>query len=372
MGILAILVIVLVFYYGQGNIYSKNCFKKVSADIKFSLNGVFEGEEVELIETCINKKIIPLWWVTAKFQVSRNLIFIEEKNQNKGNDNYRRDFHTVMPFEKVSKTFKIISGKRGYYSVDALELHSGDLFGLNKIIATYEAKTHLYVYPKLIVPQELKIKFKSLSGEVITKRNIIEDPFQIRGIRDYYSFDSMKAVNWSATAKTGELKVNEYDFTASQEVIIFLNVERYNAWDAEFVVEEAISLAASLITQYLQQGMKVGLKVNGYNSTSGLQISLPAVGGTNQNLHFYENLACLDITEASGPLATMLEEEQMKHNKTALWVVVSHYFGAELREQVTLARNSGYDLKWIIPKNESTVVELEDNRDSFVWEVGER
>ena len=337
--------------------------------MKFSLNGVFEGESVELTETFSNKKFIPLWWVSVKFRVSRGLIFIEGKNENVGNENFRRDFCTIMSFQKLTKTFDIIAGKRGYYAINELELHTGDLFCQYKTIAIFEAKAYLYVYPKLISPQELKAKFMSLSGEVITRNNIIEDPFQLRGIRDYNPFDNIKSVNWSATAKTGELKVNEYEYTTSQEVMIFLNVERYNAWDPEFIVEEAIKMAASLITQYLHQGMKVGLKVNGFNSISGQQINIPILGGMNQNMIFYENLACLDISKASVSLASILEEEQMKQNKAPLWVVVSHYFGAELREEIGLAKNQGYDLKWILPKQRDTIVEFEDSKDIYIWEV---
>ena len=215
------------------------------------------------------------------------------------------------------------------------------------------------------------MSFKSLSGEILTKRNIVEDPFQLRGIREYHPFDSIKAVNWSATAKTGELKVNEYDFTASQEVIIFLNVERYNDWDPENVVEEGIRLAASIITQYLKEGMKVGLKVNGGDLITGEQINLPAVFGINQNMHFYENLARLDTTKVLTPISNLLKEESMKQNKSPLWVVISHYYGEDLQEQINISRGQGFDIKWILPKEVSAKVEIEDHKDLFVWEVKE-
>lgn len=371
MRILIVLIIVILFYILQRNIYSENCFKKVVTEVKFALDGIFEGEDTELIEAIVNKKFLPLWWVTAKFQVSRNLIFNKEINENEGNDNYRQDFFSIMPYERVTKTLNIMGGKRGFYTIEGIDLHSGDLFGLNKIIASYKIKTNLYVYPRLIVPQELKINFRSLTGEILTKRNLVEDPFQLRGIRDYHPFDSIKAVNWTATAKTGELKVNEYDFTASQEVIIFLNVERYNAWDPEKLVEEGIRLAASIITEYLKQGMKVGLKVNGCDLITGEQINIPPVCGVNQNLHFYESLARLDITKVSSPISSILKEEQMKQNKVPLWVIVSHYFGSDLQEQISTSRTQGFLVKWILPKGTNSKVEVADHKDLFVWEVKE-
>jgi len=371
MRILIVLIIVLLFYILQSDIYSDNCFKKVKIDVKFIHNGIFEGEDTQLVEVISNKKLMPLWWATAKFQVSRNLIFIEEINENKGNDNYRQDFFSIMPYERVTKTLDITGGKRGFYTIDQIDLHTRDLFGINKIIASYESKANIYVYPRLIIPQELNVKFKSLTGEVLTKRNIVEDPFQLRGIREYHPFDSIKAVNWTATAKTSQLKVNEYDFTASQEVIIFLNVEKYNQWDSENVVEEGIRLAASIITKYLKQGMKVGLKVNGCDLTTGEQINIPCIYGINQNLNFYESLARLDTTKVSAHLSTILKNEQVRHNKVPLWVVVSHYYGPDLQNQINVLRLQGFDVKWILPKLKNEKVEIDEHKDLFVWEVEE-
>ena len=371
MRILIVLIIVLVFYIVQSDIYSDNCFKKVKTDVKFNHNGIFEGEESQLVEVISNKKLMPLWWMTAKFQVSRNLIFREEACENKGNDNYRQDFFSVLPYERVTKTLNIIGGKRGFYTIKKIELHTRDLFGINKIIASYDSKASIYVYPRLIIPQELNVKFKSLTGEVLTKRNIVEDPFQLRGIREYHPFDSIKAVNWNATAKTSQLKVNEYDFTASQEVIIFLNVEKYNQWDSENVVEEAIRLAASIVTTYLKQGMKVGLRANGCDLITGQQINLPPIYGINQNLNFYESLARLDTTKVCAHLSTILKEEQARHNKVPLWVVVSHYYGQDLQDQVNILRAQRFDVKWILPKLKNEKVEIDEHRDLFVWEVDE-
>jgi hypothetical protein len=371
MRILIVLIIVILFYNFQRSIYSTKCFKDVFIEIKFALNGIFEGENIELNEVIFNKKIIPLWWVTSHFQVSRNLIFDEERNENKGNDNYRRNFFSIMPYERVTKTFSIIGGKRGYYTIGQIDLHSGDLFGLSRIIASYQQKAELYVYPRLIIPQDLNVNFRSLTGEILTKRNIVEDPFQLRGIREYSPYDGIKTINWNATAKTGELKVNQFDFTASQEVIVFLNVERYNAWDPEKLIEESISLAASLISQYLKLGMKVGLKSNGCDLITGEQIKLPSVFGINQDLHFYQSLARLETAEVSTSLSSILKEEQIKLNKVPIWVVISHYYGVDLKEQVAFSRKLGFDVKWILPKVTNIKVDMEDHRDLYIWEVKE-
>jgi hypothetical protein len=371
MRILVVLIISVLFYYLQSYIYSTKCFDNIFVALSFTLTGIFEGEGTQLVEEFSNKKLIPLWWVTLRYRVSRRLVFLEEENNNGGNDNYRKDFFSIMSYEKITKTLNVIGGKRGYYTIDHLNLRSGDLFGLNEILLSLDNKASLYVYPRLINPQELAVTFKSLTGEILTKRNLVEDPFQLRGIREYHPFDSMKAINWSATAKTGEFKVNQYDFTASQEVVIFLNVEKHNQWDSEKLIEVGISLAASLITQYLKRGMKVGLRTNGCDIITGGEINLSSICGANQNLYFYQSLARLDTARVSSHLSQLLKVEQIKGNKTPLWVVISHYFGDDLKGIVSLSRLQGYEVKWILPKEAATKADIGDKRDLYVWDVME-
>lgn len=363
------------FYHLQSYIYSTKCFDNIFVALNFTLTGIFEGEGTQLVEEFSNKKLIPLWWVTLEYRVSRSLIFLEEENNNDGNYNYnynyRKDFFSIMSYEKITKTVNIIGGKRGYYIIDQLDLHSGDLFGVNEVLLSLDNKASLYVYPRLINPQELAVTFKSLTGEILTKRNLVEDPFQLRGIREYHPFDSMKVINWSATAKTGELKVNQYDFTASQEVIIFLNVEKHNQRESDKLIEVGISLAASLITQCLKLGMKVGLRTNGCDIITGGEINLSSVCGTNQNLYFYQNLARLDTEAVNSHLSELLKLEQIKKNKTPLWVVISHYFGDDLKDTVSLSRLQDFDVKWLLPKEAATKIDIEDKKDLYVWDVME-
>ena len=57
------------------------------------------------------------------------------------------------------------------------------------------------------------------------RRWIVDDPFMLAGVREYQYGDSMRDVNWKATAKTGNLQVNQRDFTADRRLMVYLNVE---------------------------------------------------------------------------------------------------------------------------------------------------
>ena len=88
-------------------------------------------------------------------------------------------------------------------------------------------------------------------GTMTSRQFLYEDPFEFRGIRDYTSTDPMNSVNWTASARTGELMVNVHDSTSSQEAIIILNLETETVWVYEQLHEIAIRLAASISYYFL-------------------------------------------------------------------------------------------------------------------------
>ena len=81
------------------------------------------------------------------------------------------------------------------------------------------------MYPKPFSHPDFKRSLKQLNGEVLTKRHLLEDPFEYRGIRDYQPQDDLKSINWKATARTGDLKVNQKNYTSQKSVRIFVNLE---------------------------------------------------------------------------------------------------------------------------------------------------
>lgn len=369
MRVFLIFLIVYFFYRLQAEFYAKKCFNSVDVDAKFHLTGIFQGEQTEFIETFINRKLLPLWWVGIRFQISRYVVFEEEINENEGNDNYRKDLFSILPYEKLTKKYSVTGAKRGFYRIENLELTSGDLFGKYKIIRNYSSAAHLYVYPRIIASEILDIHFMKMNGDILTKRHIIEDPFQLRGIREYHSYDSLKSVNWKATARSGELKVNQYDFTASQQVVVLLNIERYNAWDPEALVEECISLAAYTTMNFIKFGMRVELITNGCDVVTGEEIRVLAGAGEKHNIEIYENLSRLDISKVSQPIANILGQETSKIRKDTVYILISHYFGEKLVDEVKNAQLRGLDLKWLLPKENNTTVNFELNSGLFLWEV---
>ena len=92
----------------------------------------------------------------------------------------------------------------------------------------------------------------------------------------------MRAVNWKASARAGELMVDVFHSTSSQEVLVLLDVEDSGVWKHRVLTETAIRLASSLVGRLASQGVPVRLACNGLDQISKNEIAVPAGAGQGQ------------------------------------------------------------------------------------------
>jgi len=350
MRILLILVVAIGFYIIIREIYVKNCFKNLSSEVAFDKKAVFQGEYCKVKVCLTNKKLFPLWWIVVRYKLSKNLVFVEEGDLQKGHDNYRTEGFYLRSYEKVTREYTLLGERRGYYEIKELELLSGDLFGDTRLIKRYTNDAVLYVYPQIVPIEEISLLFNKINGEIIAKKQLLEDPFQLRGIREYSPFDSMKTINWKATAKSGELKVNQFDTTSSVGITILLNVEKYNEFDDINLLEKGISIAASLANEFIKRGMDVELISNGRNDATGEALEVEAGSYAEKIREVYEALAALNISNKEFGLVDLLNSNLTYHRKNRVIVIVSHYYSPEAVEIFSLKLREGYSLRWIVPK----------------------
>jgi uncharacterized protein (DUF58 family) len=358
MRVILILVVTIGFYWAVRYVFVENCFKKLSAEINFDNSSIFQGETLKLTISVSNKKLIPLWWLVVKYNISRNLIFNDTTDNGLGNDNYCADTFFVMSYERVTKEYTLLASKRGYYSIKELELNSGDFFGDTRLIKKLNNCTELYVYPRPIDTDTMNIVFKKIYGEIIAKRNFLEDPFQLRGIREYSPFDSMKSVNWKATARSGELKVNQFDSTCCGGVTILLNVEKFNNFDKIEILEKAVSLAASFATEFIKVGLEVELISNGRNEVLGEAVRVKGGSSFENNIEIYEALAALNTNLMEKSLIDLINEEILPWRKNKVIILISHYKNIGVMEAFRTKLLQGYTLKWIVPEGENLDIDF--------------
>jgi uncharacterized protein (DUF58 family) len=101
----------------------------------------------------------------------------------------------------------------------------------------------------------------------------------------------MKTINWKASAKTGSLMVNTFDSVQSQKAMIFLDVEDGGILKQEDLVEESISIAATIIRKLSRQSTEVGFIYNGENDNKTLLLPTNKKGqlaGVEKSLAEYD------------------------------------------------------------------------------------
>jgi uncharacterized protein (DUF58 family) len=92
-----------------------------------------------------------------------------------------------------------------------ITLQSGDLFGLSEGIAHEGIKDFITVFPKIIPLAQIRLPSRSPSGTLHHREPIFEDPSRILGKREYISGDSLRRVDWKASAISGQLIVKLFE-----------------------------------------------------------------------------------------------------------------------------------------------------------------
>ena len=91
MEILFVMLGAFAVYSLQGILYARFWNKGLTAQLYFSRPEIGEGEDCELKEVIVNKKLLPIPMLHVKFQTDRSLVFDGEKNMSVSDKCYKND-----------------------------------------------------------------------------------------------------------------------------------------------------------------------------------------------------------------------------------------------------------------------------------------
>ncbi len=302
--------------------YRKLWNRSVEVKIAFNDMTVRAGEKTILTEIVENRKWLPLPALKVKFQCSGDLKFADDDSSVVTDMYYRNDLFSLMPFRRITRRHEIRCTKRGYFGIRGINLVGADLFLTREMLDIRQGETWIHVIPALYETEELQTAVQEISGEVLSKRHLQTDPFAYRGIREYTPTDEVKAVNWKASAKTGELKVNVYDYTSVSTVEIYMNLEDRRIIRQEEQVEKAISIAAYLAGEFLNLGIGVDLYANARDCISKNILCMEDNRDKGQLEHIYKVLARIDLRQETEVFEQCFEERLM-NNTNRMRVFIS-------------------------------------------------
>jgi uncharacterized protein (DUF58 family) len=146
----------------------------------------------------------------------------------------------------------------GAYRVGRVHLRAHDHFGMFRHEVAIDARQPLKVYPTeeavrtLLRPSETQV----FSGNHVARQKA--EGIEFADIRQFVAGDRVRHVNWRATARRGELWVNEHHAERNADVVIFLDVFAEARRGERSTLDPALRAAASLAARYLRQRDRVG------------------------------------------------------------------------------------------------------------------
>ncbi|HNT26263.1 MAG TPA: DUF58 domain-containing protein [Anaerolineales bacterium] len=249
--------------------------------------------------------------------------------------------NTSLPGSDGSRVLTLIEGKlsrsylartrlvqRGVFPLGPTTLGSGDLFGLFPKSISLPAQDALLVYPMMVDIQSFPNPPGLLPGGEALRRRTHQVTPNASGVREYVTGDPLNRIHWMSTARRGRLIVKEFELDPLADVWVFLDAERAvqaalptellrsspdDLWRRSEKIslppsteEYGVSIAASLVRDYLRRGRAVGLV------SAGQQVTLIAPDRGGRQLG--KILEALALLKADGHLPLRaLVETQVKH-----------------------------------------------------------
>ncbi|MFI3200485.1 MAG: DUF58 domain-containing protein [Eubacteriales bacterium] len=300
-------VIVIVAYLQFHKVYHKYWMNNLDVSIFFQGNCACEGESTKIQQVIRNDKLLPLPILEVFFHLDKGLEYKDMSNAVVSDFLYRRDVFSVGGKKKISRTLELHCKKRGYYTLDEIELMTYDVFIQYKELATKKCFQEFYVYPRKVSRNRIVLPYRQIMGDLMARKDLQEDPFSFAGLRDYTPQDSMNAINWKASAKAQDFVVNLYDSSKKQRIMILLDTYENKSVANQDLNEESIRIASAIIEHLLLEGILVTLKGNARDRITKEILEMKEMDLSNLT-HGKQRLATLECGYEES-LVKMLQEE---------------------------------------------------------------
>ncbi len=340
--------------YFVGRWWSRRAFKAVTFKRRF-VDRAFPNEAVPVQLEVANRSWLPLAWLSLHDslapEISATLNF--------------REVVSLGPRGRKQLHYNLRTYKRGYYQVGPLFLGSGDLFGLHDDAERQGAADHLTVYPRIVPLTSFGLPSRSPLGTLRHTQPIFEDPSRVMGKRDYVNGDSLRRVDWKATAASGRLQVKQLEPSIALEAALFLDLsaEAYDLRSRFDATELGVVIAASIANWVVSRRQAVGLLTNGADPL-GVS-SIPARKGQGHLIRILEVLARIQVAEGGLPLARLLQNQIVSLPWGATLVLITGRADEALFDALFRARRAGLNAVLILTTHLADFKQIQRRAEQF-------
>jgi uncharacterized protein (DUF58 family) len=172
--------------------------------------------------------------------------------------------------------FRVRCERWGGYALGRVFVRARDAFGLIRWEQQFDLRTPVKVYPReellrtLLRPHETQV----FGGNHVAREK--GEGIEFADLRPFVPGDRVRRVNWRASARRGQLWVNEHHAERNADVVIFLDSFAEVGRPGASTLDDALRAAASLAARYLRQKDRVGFVSFG----GTLNWLLPSTGAT--------------------------------------------------------------------------------------------
>ena len=314
---------------------------------RFFTRRAFLGDDVTVRLELKNRGVLPLVWLRVQDSLPAELSVA---------GSFKRVL-TLGPYGTSFFEYTIQTRKRGCYPVGPFRAWSGDLFGLTDEQTAEGQPEALVVYPRIYPLPRFSLPSRSPLGTMRTLQPIFEDPSRIRSKRPYTTGDSLRRIDWKASAAAGSLQVKQFEPSIALETIIFLDLDPadYDMHTFYDSFELGIILAASAANWVCANKQAVGLVTNGADpldleENTPLHFRpLPARKGQAHLMRLLDILARVVAPERKSlPFLDLLNREQVSLPWGSSLLIITPQVDEALFDLLFQARRSGFNASLIL------------------------
>lgn len=258
---------------------------------------------------------------------------------------------SLKPFEQTEHFYEISAPKRGRYILGPLDATSYDLMGFQVYSVKVPGEDEVMILPRVEGLGQVELRARRIGPwpGTIPSRSVGPGT-EFFELRLYSPRDELRRINWKASAKQRRLVTNEFETERVTDVLVVLDcsegvLSSLFSFDAE---EFEVSLAASLCSQLLLQGNRVGLLIYGAERTW-----LPPRFGKRQLLKILSSLTIAKAGRAIVPIDFAVETiVNAVLPVRSVIAFISPLLGDEIVDVIRNVAGAGYSVLCLTPATE--------------------
>lgn len=293
MGFFALALLLAVVLGGEILLYRKFSLSHLEYHCALDREEATEGDVVELVETIKNRKWLPEPWLKSEITTSKWLDFAGAQSIVTDKTRFVPSFFVVRSFQKVQRSWHVTCLKRGDFAIQKVGLVASDLFGTVNVSRAAEVDSRILVLPKGMDLDAFALSPRYLSGDVVVRRQLLEDPFYLAGVREYTEHDSMNQIHWAATVKEGKFMVHNREHTSSQNLTVILNMQSMPFETGQVTREEEVEYAIKVCASFFEQTLVDQTPVQFFANASTTEELVSTYSGEYWGDEHVHDLLCL-------------------------------------------------------------------------------